>query len=95
MAASASEIARQGCAVSASFTDAFKEMVALLEGSLEDEIPAHERRRLAVVAVVAEIGAIAVSRAIAKTDTAAADEVLQAVRETVVAAHQVKKARVE
>src|SRR5258706_71361 len=79
MAESASEIGRQGRAVSASFTDAFEEMAAVLEGSLEDAIPASERRRLAIAAVAAEIGAIAVSRAIAKTDTTLADEVLQAV----------------
>jgi TetR/AcrR family transcriptional regulator, transcriptional repressor for nem operon len=95
MAASASEIARQGCAVGASFAHAFEEMVTLLERSLEDGIPACERRRLAVVAVAAEIGAIAVSRAVARTDTALADEVLQAVRETVVTAHKVEKARVK
>ncbi len=94
MTASASEVARQGCAVSASFAHAFEEMVTLLETSLEDGIPTSQRRRLAVVAVAAEIGAIAVSRAVAKTDTALADEVLHAVRETVVEAHEVEKARV-
>jgi TetR/AcrR family transcriptional repressor of nem operon len=93
MTASASEIARQGCAVSVSFKHAFEEMVALLESSLEAGIPACQRRRLAVAAVAAEIGAIAVSRAIAKTDTALADEVLQAVRETVGAAQKVEKGR--
>jgi TetR/AcrR family transcriptional repressor of nem operon len=91
MAASASEIGRQGRAVSASFTDAFEKMAALLEGSLEDAIPASERRRLAIAAVAAEIGAIAVSRAIAKTDTTLADEVLQAVREALGTAHKVEK----
>ncbi len=50
-----------------------------------------ERRRLAVAAAAAEIGAIAISRAVAKADTALADEVLQAVRETVGAAHEVEK----
>ncbi len=45
LTASASEIARQGCAVSASFTRAFEEMVAMMEGSLEDTIPASQRRR--------------------------------------------------
>ncbi len=93
LTASASEIARQGCAVSASFTRAFEEMAAVIEGSLEDTIPASQRRRLAVAAIAAEIGAIAVSRAIAKTDAALADEVLQAVRETVGEAHEVEKVR--
>jgi TetR/AcrR family transcriptional repressor of nem operon len=69
-------------------------MAAMLESSLEDTIPASQRRRLALAAVAAEIGAIAVSRAVAKADTALADEVLQAVRETVGAAHKVEKARV-
>lgn len=94
LAASASEIGRQDCAVSASFTHAFEEMAAMLESSLDDSIPASERRRLAVAAAAAEIGAIAVSRAVAKADTALADEVLQAVRETVGAAHEVEKVRV-
>jgi TetR/AcrR family transcriptional repressor of nem operon len=88
MAASASEIGRQGCAVSASFTRAFEGMVTMLEGSLEDAIPPSQKRRLAVAAVAAQIGAVAVSHAVAKTDTALADEVLQAVRETVGAAYE-------
>ncbi|MEA1672855.1 helix-turn-helix domain-containing protein [Nitrospirillum sp. BR 11163] len=92
MAASASEVGRQGCSVSASFTRAFNEQFALLEDSLEGSIPAAQRRRLAIAAVAAEIGAIAVSRAIAKTDPAQADEVLRAVRETLGAAHKVEKA---
>jgi len=91
MTASASEIGRQGGAVSASFTRAFEQMTTILEGSLEETIPAPQRRRLALAAVAAEIGAIAVSRAIAKTDVALADEVLRAVREALAAAHQVEK----
>lgn len=91
MAASASEIGRQGCALSASFTDAFQRQAVLLEESLESTIPLSERRRLALAAVAAEIGAIAVSRAVAKTDAALADEVLRAVRETLGAAHNVEK----
>jgi TetR/AcrR family transcriptional regulator, transcriptional repressor for nem operon len=91
MAASAAEIARHGCAVSASFTDAFARQSALLEKSLEDTIPVSEKRRLALAAVAAEIGAIAVSRAIAKTDATLADEVLQAVRKTLGVAHNVEK----
>src|ERR1700733_5717532 len=91
MTASASEIARQGCAVSASFTAAFEEMVAMLEGALEDGIPAPQRRSLAVAAVAADIGAIAVSRAMKKVDSSLADEVLQAVRETLGAAYKAEK----
>lgn len=87
LAASASEIGRQGRAISASFTRAVEEMVALLERSLENAIPASQRRRLAVAAVAAQIGAIAVSRGVAKTDGALADEVLKAVGEMIGAAH--------
>lgn len=90
MAASASEIGRQDCAVSASFTRAFEDMVAMLESSLEDTIPASRKRHLAVAAIAAEIGAMAVSRAVVKTDATLADEVLQAVRETVGTAHDVE-----
>ena len=81
MAASASEIGRQGTAVSASFRDAFENMVTLLENALEDGLPPARKRRLAVAAVAAEIGAIAVSRAVKNTDTALADEVLAATQE--------------
>jgi TetR/AcrR family transcriptional repressor of nem operon len=85
LAASASEIGRQGDAVSSRFTQAFGEMVALFEDSLEAGIPASRKRRLAIAAVAAQIGAIAVSRAVAKTDSALADEVLQSVHQTVAA----------
>jgi TetR/AcrR family transcriptional regulator, transcriptional repressor for nem operon len=91
MAASASEIGRQGCAVSASFTDTFEQMAGMIEGSLADAIPASNRRRLAIAAIAAEIGAIAISRGVAKTDPALADEVLEAVRDTVCAACRVEK----
>lgn len=85
MTASASEIARQGNEVSARFSRAFEEMVTILEKSLED-VPAAKRRRLAVAAVAAEVGAIAVSRAVAKSDSALADEVLSSTRKTISAA---------
>jgi TetR/AcrR family transcriptional repressor of nem operon len=92
MAASASEVARHSCAVSASFTSAFEQFAEMIEGSLEKAIPPARRRRLALAAVAAEIGAIAASRAVAKTDPPLADEVLEAVRETVGAAHEAEKA---
>jgi TetR/AcrR family transcriptional repressor of nem operon len=95
MAASASEIGRQGRAISASFTQAFEQLAAMIEASLKDAIPLRKRRRLAIAAVAAEIGAIAASRAVAKTDPALADEVLEAVRETVGAAYEIEKARAE
>ena len=95
MAASASEIGRQGRAISASFTQAFEQLAAMIDASLKDAIPLTKRRRLAIAAVAAEIGAIAASRAVAKTDPALADEVLEAVRETVGAAYEIEKARAE
>jgi TetR/AcrR family transcriptional regulator, transcriptional repressor for nem operon len=91
-AASASEIGRQGRAVSASFARALEEMVTLLENSIEPAIPAPQRRRLAVTAVAAEVGAVALSRAVAKADPSLADEVLEAVRETVDSAYKVETA---
>jgi TetR/AcrR family transcriptional repressor of nem operon len=93
MAASASEIGRQGRAISAGFTQAFEQLAAMIEASLKDAIPLTKRRRLAIAAVAAEIGAVAASRAVAKTDPALADEVLEAVRETVGAAYEIEKAR--
>ncbi len=93
MAAVASEVGRQGCAVSASFTQGFEEMVAMLEKSLGDEIPPCQRRRLAIAALAAQIGAVAVSRGVAKTDMGLADEVLEAVRETIGLMHDAEKAR--
>ncbi len=91
LGASASEIGRQGCAISSSFTHAFEQMVAMLERSLDNKISASQRRRLAVAAVTAQIGAIAVSRGVAKTDMALSDEVLQAVRKTVGTVHKVAR----
>jgi TetR/AcrR family transcriptional repressor of nem operon len=83
MTASASEIARQGTAVAASFTRAFKEGVAGLEASLDTKMPRARRRQLAVSALAAQIGAIAVARAVAQIDASLSEEVLQAVRQTV------------
>jgi TetR/AcrR family transcriptional regulator, transcriptional repressor for nem operon len=83
MTASASEIARQGNAVSANFAGAFEEMVTMLEQSLERVVPPTKRRRLAVATVAAEFGAIAISRAVAKADNLLADEVLEATRKTI------------
>jgi TetR/AcrR family transcriptional repressor of nem operon len=56
----------------------------MIEASLVDkELSKSQRRRLAVATVAAQIGAIAASRAVAKTDRVLANEVLQAVRKTV------------
>ncbi|MDM0074812.1 helix-turn-helix domain-containing protein [Variovorax sp. J2P1-59] len=82
MTASASEVARQGEAVSANFADAFEQVVKILEVSLGDALTPVKRRRLAVSTVAAKIGAIAVSRAVAKSNCALADEVLTATKRT-------------
>lgn len=92
MAASCSETARQGDAVSASFASAFRQQVALLEKSLDGSIDAPLRRRIALAAVAAEIGAVAVSRAIIKADSSLADEVLESVFESFGTVHSRAKA---
>ncbi len=89
MTASASEIARQGLVVAASFTRAFKERVTSLEASIKGMMSASQKRQFAVAALAAQIGAIAVARAVAKVDASLSKEVLQAVRETVKSARPV------
>ena len=91
MTASASEIARQGTPVAASFTRAFKETVTSLEASIKNKMPASQKRQLAVSALAAQIGAIAVARAVAQIDAPLSKEVLRAVRETVRSTHTVKR----
>jgi TetR/AcrR family transcriptional repressor of nem operon len=91
LTASASEIGRQGAAVSENFAQAFEKMVSMVEASLNDVAPASLRRRLAVTSIAAEIGAVAVSRAVLKADKALADEVLESVRETISSAAKMKK----
>lgn len=95
LGASASEAGRQGGELSASFTNAFETMVAMVERSLDQKIPAAHRRRLAVATITAQIGAIAVSRGVAKTDMALSDEALLAVREMLGTVHDIEKAAVE
>jgi TetR/AcrR family transcriptional regulator, transcriptional repressor for nem operon len=95
MTASASEIARQGPAVAASFTRAFKERVTSLEASITGRMPASQRRKLAVSALAAQIGAMAVARAVAKVDASLSKEVLQAVRETVGPKRTVRRNKAE
>ncbi|MFT8479159.1 helix-turn-helix domain-containing protein [Gluconobacter oxydans] len=82
MTASASEIGRHGCEISTCFTRAFREQLELIEASLDDGMPAVQKRRLALATVAAQIGAVAVSRAIKKADHALANEVLEAMRTT-------------
>jgi TetR/AcrR family transcriptional repressor of nem operon len=94
MTASASEIARQGTGVAASFTRAFNEAVTALELSIKGKMPASRRRELAVSALAAQIGAIAVARAVVKIDPSLSEEVLRSVRQTVRSPRTVKRKKV-
>lgn len=91
MTASASDIARQGIAVATSFADAFEKTVTVLEESIESKMPASQKRHLAVSALAAQIGAIAVARAVAEVDPSLSKEVLRSVRETVKSTRIVKR----
>lgn len=77
LTASASEVSRHGEALSKSFADAFNEEVTLVANAIDASVPEAERRRLAVAAITAHIGAVAVSRAVQKYDPALSDEVLE------------------
>jgi TetR/AcrR family transcriptional regulator, transcriptional repressor for nem operon len=88
MTASASEAGRQGPGVSESFVKAFEEELALVAGAADPALPVNERRTLAIASVAAQIGAIAVARAVAKADPALSDEVLQSVRAVIMAAYR-------
>jgi TetR/AcrR family transcriptional repressor of nem operon len=55
-------------------------------------VPEDVRRQLAVASIAAQIGAIAVSRAVAKTDIALSDEVLLATRDAIAAAFAARTA---
>ena len=81
MAAAVSEAGRKDCSVSESFTRGFEELVAMFEASLDEAMPPARRRSLALATAAAEIGAIAVSRAVLKTDAALADRILEASRD--------------
>jgi TetR/AcrR family transcriptional regulator, transcriptional repressor for nem operon len=94
MTASASEIARQGTAVAASFTRAFNEAVTTLEGSIKGRMSASKRRELAVSALAAQIGAIAVARAVARVDPSLSEEVLRSVRQTVRSSRAIKRTKI-
>jgi TetR/AcrR family transcriptional repressor of nem operon len=81
LAASASEIARQDRAVSERFVEGVRRMVAAVEKTLTS-LPEKTRRERALTIVAAEIGAIAVARAAAKSDLGLSNEVLSASRRT-------------
>jgi TetR/AcrR family transcriptional regulator, transcriptional repressor for nem operon len=80
MAASASEIARQGDAISAGFTAGFVGLVDVVERSLGDGGSAADRRQRALAVVAAMIGGIAAARATAKADPALSDDILVSLR---------------
>ena len=94
MTASASEIARQGTGVAVSFTRAFNEAVTALELSIRAKMSASQKRELAVSALAAQIGAIAVARAVVKIDPSLSEEVLRSVRQTVRSPRTVKRKKV-
>ncbi|MDB4948504.1 MAG: bacterial regulatory s, tetR family protein [Gemmatimonadetes bacterium] len=79
MTASASEIARQDETVSARFVEGFERTVGTVEAALAGT-PATERRARALTIVAAQIGAIAVARAAAKSHPELSDEIIAAAR---------------
>jgi TetR/AcrR family transcriptional regulator, transcriptional repressor for nem operon len=80
MTASGSEVARQGKKVSRAFADGFARFAERFECSLgESELDTTDRQRALAIASAA-IGAVIVSRAIAKAEPKLADEILAATR---------------
>lgn len=59
-----------------------------VRGPMIGSDPLAATQAMAISAGVGQIGALAVSRAVIKSDPSLADEVLQAVRETISAAHR-------
>lgn len=80
MTASASEIGRQDKEISRRFVEGFLGKARVFEAALEDSIESPQRRQLSFAIVAAEIGAMAVARAVLKDDPGLSAEVLEAVR---------------
>jgi len=80
LTASTSEIARQNKTVSARFAEGFEQMVNAIEAVLDKTPSGADRRQRALAIIAAEIGAIAVARATAKSRPRLSNEVLIAVR---------------
>jgi TetR/AcrR family transcriptional repressor of nem operon len=78
MAASTSEIARQGKPVSVTFTDGFTRLAGVIERTLTGS--ATDRRQQALAIVAAMMGGMAAARATAKANPALSDDILVAVR---------------
>jgi TetR/AcrR family transcriptional repressor of nem operon len=64
LTASASEIGRQDEAVSSRFVESFEAMVGVIVAVLDDALSLTERRERSLAIIAAEIGAIAVARAV-------------------------------
>ena len=58
----------------------------MVAAAIDEAVPQDVRRQLAVATIAAQIGAIAVARAVAKTDAALSDEVLKATRDAITVA---------
>jgi TetR/AcrR family transcriptional repressor of nem operon len=80
LTASTSEVARKDKALSASFSAGFEKMVATIEPTVDQSLPASARHDHALTIIAAEIGAIAVARATAKARPDLSDNVLAAAR---------------
>ena len=81
MAASASEIARQDVSVSTEFANGLERMAAIIEATLDRALLAKSRRQRALSIASSLIGAIAASRAVAKSDPRLANEIIAAARQ--------------
>ncbi|GHC73622.1 TetR family transcriptional regulator [Pseudorhodoferax aquiterrae] len=80
LVSTACETARQGEAVSRSYADAFMALRAGVAATLPEDTAPAEREALASTVVAALVGAMAISRGMAKADRAEADAVLAQVR---------------
>jgi len=78
--ASASEVARQGESLSASFATGFQRLVDIVEGALPADLRPAQRAERALTIVVAEIGAIAVARATARSRPDLSERILTATK---------------
>jgi TetR/AcrR family transcriptional repressor of nem operon len=73
----ASEIGRYGQDINARFAKSLQDKASAFEAVLDEAIPEAGRHRLALTIVAAEIGAMAVARAVAKSGTSLSDEILK------------------
>ncbi|SEC96222.1 TetR/AcrR family transcriptional regulator [Bradyrhizobium erythrophlei] len=80
MTASASEIGRQSVEVSTRFAAGLERMIATIQATLGGGHAHAEARRIAIAVVAAEIGAISIARAVAKSDLTLSNDILSAVR---------------